>query len=80
MAPNNKMESNKEPRHPRSHLFMLRLWVETFGNGDDEGEDEVRMQVQHVLIGERRYFRQWACLIQYLQEMLEAEIYHRTEE
>lgn len=51
---------------PRSHLFTVRLWVEPFG--DDQAE--VRMQVQHLLSGERRYFRDWAQLAQYLQAKL----------
>lgn len=56
-----------EQRHPRSQLFTLRLWLEPFG--DSSGE--VRMQVQHVLSGERRYFRDWSRLANYLQEKVE---------
>lgn len=52
--------------YPRSHLFTVRLWLEPFG--DDQSE--VRMVVQHVLSGERRYFRDWGRLRAYLQEKL----------
>lgn len=55
--------------HPRSHLFTVRLWLEPFGDdGDDQAE--ARMVVQHVLSGERRYFRDWVQLSAYLQEKL----------
>ena len=33
--------------HPRTHLFMVRLWIEPFANS----LGEVRMQVQHILSG-----------------------------
>lgn len=56
-----------EQHHPRSQLFTLRLWLEPFG----DGQVEVRMQVQHVLSGERCYFRDWWRLEKYLQEKLE---------
>ncbi len=70
----NRMDRNKEPPFPRSHLFIVRLWMEAFG----DGQSEVRMQVQHVLSGERRYFRQWAHLTQYLREKVEE--HHHTGE
>lgn len=56
------------PPHPQSHLFTVRLWVEGFGSG----QDEVRLQVKHVLSGETRYFRDWSLLIIYLQVKLQA--------
>jgi hypothetical protein len=51
------------PWLPRSHLFTVRLWTEQFG----AGQIERRGQVQHVLSGERRYFRDWATLLTYLE-------------
>jgi hypothetical protein len=36
----------------RSHLFMLRIWLEDLGNGLTER----RGKVQHVDSGEVRYF------------------------
>jgi hypothetical protein len=50
----------------RSHLFTVRLWRESLGNG----ESEVRGRVQHVLSGERRSFRDWQTLLFYLEEKL----------
>ncbi len=52
--------------HHRSHLFTVRLWPEDLGNG----QTEWRGQVQHVLSGEVRYFREWPALIALLQGLL----------
>jgi hypothetical protein len=38
------------------------LWVEALGHG----QEEVRMQVKHVLSGETRYFRNGSLLLTYL--------------
>ena len=48
--------------HPRTHLFMVRLWIEPFANS----LGEVRMQVQHILSGETRYFRTWPEVVAFL--------------
>jgi hypothetical protein len=55
-------------RLPRSQLFTVRLWLEDLG----EGRSEWRGKVEHVLSGQTRYFRDWATLITFLQEMLES--------
>jgi hypothetical protein len=52
---------------PRSHLFTVRLWTESLGNG----QFEQRARVQHVLSGERRYFRDWPTLVRYLAKKLQ---------
>jgi hypothetical protein len=57
------MIEDLQPHH--SHLFTLRLWQEAWG----DGQSEWRGQVQHVLSGEARYFREWPALIVYLLEM-----------
>ena len=49
-----------------SHLFTVRLWLEDLG----DGRTEWRGQVQHVLSGEARYFRDWPTVIALLQAML----------
>jgi len=57
--------------HPRTHLFLIRLWLEPLA--DDQRE--VRMQVKHVLSGETRYFRAWPDVAAFLlakQQELEA--------
>ena len=50
----------------RSHLFTVRLWLEDLGHG----RVEWRGQVQHVLSGETRYFRDWATLVEVMTAML----------
>lgn len=49
-----------------SHLFTVRLWLEDLG----DGRVEWRGQVQNVLSGEVRYFRDWPTLSALLQAML----------
>ena len=58
------MDKN-QPRS-NSHLFTVRLWVEELGNG----QTEWRGQVQHVMSGEKRYFRDWSTLIECLMMKL----------
>ncbi len=57
-----------EPDQPlqRSHLFTLRLWTEPLG----EGQVARRGRVQYVLSGERRFFRNWSTLVEYLEAKL----------
>jgi hypothetical protein len=50
-----------------SYLFTLRLWKEPLG----EGQVELRFQVQHVLTGENRIFRDEAQLVAYLRAKIE---------
>ncbi len=50
---------------PRTHLFMVRVWMEDLG----EGKTEWRGRVHAVASGELRYFRDWQTLITYLQTM-----------
>ena len=50
-----------------SHLFTVRLWMEELGNG----QTEWRGQVQQVLTGEKRYFRDWSTLIEFLKMRLQ---------
>ena len=59
-----KGRGEQAPLH--SHLFTLRLCSEDLGNG----QREWRGQVQHVMSGETRYFRDWPTLIAFLQEAL----------
>jgi chemotaxis methyl-accepting protein methylase len=57
---------DREEPHPRSHLFTLRVWAEAM----DGGRAEWRGKVQHVTSGETRYFRDWASLVAFLEEIL----------
>jgi hypothetical protein len=54
-----------QPQH-QSQLFIVRLWIEDVG----DGRAEWRGQVQHVISGEARYFREWPTLIAWLVAML----------
>ena len=47
---------------PRTHLFILRMWLEEVG----DGETEWRVKVQHVLSGDVSYFRDWQALQQFI--------------
>ncbi|MFL5804180.1 MAG: hypothetical protein ACJ8CR_20840 [Roseiflexaceae bacterium] len=58
------MDADRQPHH--SHLFTVRLWIENLG----DGRTEWRGQVQHVLSGETRYFRDWSTLLALLRAML----------
>lgn len=60
-----KNEDRAKPAH-RSHLFTVRLWLEELG----DGQTEWRGQVQHVLSGKTRYFRDWATLMEVVMAML----------
>ena len=50
----------------RTHLFSVRLWEEEIS----AGQSEWRGQVQHVLSGRTRYFRDWSTLDQLMLGML----------
>lgn len=56
--------SGAAPPMPRSQLFTVRVWLEDLG----EGRSEWRGQVQHVLGGETRYFRDWETLVAFIVE------------
>jgi hypothetical protein len=58
-----------DPDHPlqHSHLFTIRLWTETLG----DGQVERRGWVQYVLSGERQHFRDWPTLLAYLEAKLQ---------
>lgn len=53
-------------RYYHSHLYTVRLWLEDLG----DGRVEWRGQVEHVMSGERRYFRSWPSLLEQLKELL----------
>ena len=65
------METQKpHSLYPKTHLFTVRLWTEALGHG----QEDVRMQVKHVLSGETRYFRDgWLLLTYLLTKMQEVE-------
>ena len=58
---------DKNQPHSSSHLFTVRLWMEELGNS----QTEWRGQVQQVLTGEKRYFRDWSTLIEFLMMRLQ---------
>ena len=56
-----------EPGPRPSQFFTLRLWPEEMGDGTVEW----RGQVQHVISGRQRTFREWPALVAAVQEMLD---------
>ena len=60
-----EIEDGAQPAY-HSHLFTVRLWLEELG----DGQTEWRGQVQHVLSSERRYFRDWATLVEVMTAVL----------
>ena len=70
------MATNTGPNQPApsSHLFTLRLWPEDLGGG----QIDWRGRVQHVTSGESRYFRDWATLEAFLEELMMADLLART--
>lgn len=64
------------PLHARSQLYMVRLWMEPVGHG----QEEMRMRVSHVISGETRYFRTWSDLRDYMvAKVTESDLQQRTE-
>ncbi len=55
-----------DTQRPRTHIFMVRVWLEDLGDGCTEW----RGQVRHVISGRVRYFRDWPSLTTILPEML----------
>ena len=53
-----------------SYLFTVRVWRTRL----DDGRTEWWGQVQHVLSGERHYFRDWRGLITHLLSMLQEDV------
>ncbi len=60
------MDTEQGRQHPQSHLFTLRLWEETLG----EGEAEWRGRVQEVVTGETVFFRDWPGLVATLRRLV----------
>jgi hypothetical protein len=47
----------------QSYLFTIRIWIEESGRPGETW----RGQVEHILSGERQYFRDWGTLVKFLQ-------------
>lgn len=62
------MVINDDAEHAsqKSHLFMLRLWLEDLGSG----QSDWRGKVQHVNSGEARYFRDWQTLEAFMEGLI----------
>ncbi len=50
--------------HRHSDLFSLRIWLEEI----EDNHHEWRGLVEHVISGEKLYFRSWSTLITFLQK------------
>ena len=53
----------------RTHLFLVRLWIEELG----EGQTEWRGRAQNITSGDAAYFRDWDGLVATLGKLLEAK-------
>jgi hypothetical protein len=62
------MSMETSERHPRSHLFTVKVWKETVGTE----RSEWRGKVQLFTSGDVRYFREWVGLVPLLRSMLAA--------
>lgn len=62
MAANGSDESSSQ----KSHLFMVRFWLEDLGSG----QTDWRCKIQHVNSGEARYFRDWLALEAFMEELV----------
>jgi hypothetical protein len=60
------MEKLRQPKRP--HLFVLKLWLEELG----DGKTEWRGVIQAMSTREKRYFREWQTLLDFLQHSCEA--------
>jgi len=49
------INNDTDQPEPKTHLFILRLWLEDLGSG----QTDWRGKVQYVNSGEVRYFRDW---------------------
>ncbi len=52
-----------DAQHSRTHLFMVRVWLEDLG----EGKTEWRGKIQHVLSGDVCYFRDWQIMEKFIK-------------
>jgi hypothetical protein len=57
---------NKHKSPDSSHLFTIRVWVESV----DQETKKVRIHVKHVLSGANRTFLQWSEAIEFIETQL----------
>ncbi len=62
------MEVREQDRS--SHLFVVRIWLEE----PAEGQANWRGRAQYLVTGEVTYFREWAALVTFLQQMLQENV------
>ena len=53
-----------------SQFFTVRVWYDEAGTS----EQEIRIQVRHVLSGATQYFNNWRSLIEYVLAKLDASL------
>lgn len=51
----------------RLHLFVLRVWLEE----EENGKSEWRAEIEHIPTREKRYFREWDKLFDFVQSSCE---------
>lgn len=55
-----------QPTH-RPQLFVLRVWLHELGDGNQEWRGEIEYAVSR----EKRYFREWSVLLDFVQSSCE---------
>jgi hypothetical protein len=60
------MTSSRQP--VRSHLFALRVWRVVL----DDGTTEWRGAIEYLASHEKRYFRDWSVIQDFVQQELQA--------
>jgi len=55
------------PQTRRPHLFVLHIWLEEL----DEDHREWRGSIEYPATHEKRYFREWQVLIDFMQQACE---------
>ncbi len=57
---------DKHTQNRRSHLFIVRIWLENLG----DGQMEWRGKAQSIPGGETTYFRDWMALLAFLKQIV----------
>ncbi len=58
---------NNSPHVPTCHLFVVKVWRAEVG----DGETEWRGSVLAIASREKRYFREWDALLEFVQTQLQ---------
>ena len=68
------MDELQPTRHP--HLFVLRVWL----NELNDGTQEWRGEIEHAATHEKRHFRDWQVLLEFVRSSCEQAQRHTRRE